>query len=36
LQRQVCRQLVRRADEVQAAPDSPALHEARHVLRADA
>jgi hypothetical protein len=36
LQRQVCRQLVRRADEVQAAPDSPALHEARHVLQADA
>jgi len=27
---------VRRADEVQAAPDSPALHEARHVLQADA
>jgi hypothetical protein len=35
LQRQVCRQLVRRADEVQAAPDIPALHEARQVLQAD-
>jgi len=36
LQRQVCHQLVRRADEVQAAPDLPALHEARQVLQADA
>jgi len=36
VQRQVCRQLVRRADEVQAAPDLPALHAARHVLQADA
>ncbi len=36
LQRQVCRQLVRRAEEVQAAPDLPALHAARQVLQADA
>jgi hypothetical protein len=35
LQRQVCRQLVRRAEEVQAATDIPALHEARQVLQAD-
>jgi tetratricopeptide (TPR) repeat protein len=36
LQRQVSRQLVRRADEVQAASDIPALHEARQALQADA
>jgi len=34
LQRQVCHQFVRRAEEVQAAPDTPALHEARRVLHA--
>jgi len=35
LQRQVCRQLMRRAEEVQAAPDIPALREARQALQAD-
>jgi len=35
LQRQVYRQLMRRAEEAQAAPDIPALHEARQVLQAD-
>jgi len=35
LQRQVCRQLMRRAEEVQAAPDIPALQEARQVLQVD-
>jgi tetratricopeptide (TPR) repeat protein len=35
LQRQVCRQLVRRAEEVQAAPEHPALQEAREVLHAE-
>ena len=35
LQRQVSHQLVRRAEEVQAAADMPALHEARQALQAD-
>jgi hypothetical protein len=34
LQRQVCHQFVRRAEEVQVAPDTSALHEARRVLHA--
>ena len=36
LQRQVCRQFVRRAEEVQAAADTPGLPEARQILHADA
>ncbi len=36
LQRQVCDQFVRRAEEVQAAAETPGLHEARQVLHADA
>jgi tetratricopeptide (TPR) repeat protein len=36
LQRQVCHQFVRRAEEVQAAPDTPALQEARRILHAGA
>jgi hypothetical protein len=33
LQRQVCRQLVRRAEEVQLAPDAPELRQAMQVLQ---
>lgn len=36
LQRQACRQFVRRAEEVQLAPDAPELRQAMQVLRADA
>jgi hypothetical protein len=36
LQRQVCRQLVRRAEEVQLAPDAPELREAMQVLQVEA
>lgn len=36
LQRQACRQFVRRAEEVQLAPDAPEWREAMQVLRAEA
>ncbi len=36
LQQQACRQFVRRAEEVQLAPDAPEVHEAMQVLRVDA
>ena len=36
LQRQACRQFVRRAEEVQLAPDAPELREAMQVLRVEA
>jgi 8-oxo-dGTP pyrophosphatase MutT (NUDIX family) len=35
MRRPSCRQRMRRAEKVQATPDIPALHKARHVLQAD-